>query len=411
MQKFLLLLLSIVLLGPLGIDLYLPTIPAIAAGLGSPQAVIQSTISLFILVLGAGQLVAGPLVDNYGRKPVALAGIILYLLGAVLAALSVSPAMFIASRLVQGLAVCCTAVVAFSGIRDRMNGEEAARAFGFLNGTLNIVPAMAPLLGGLLAEAFGWRAPFWFLAGYAAVVFAVITTLLPETRPADTQPVRSLPLRQYGAILRDARFRTFSLVNAGAMGMALTYVSLAPTVLMGTGGLSPLHFSLAFGANGFWILFVSFFANRVIHKLGRPVCLAVGSGLMLLGALGLLAGVLLLPQAVQPQWWVYMLPVAAACAGLAFMMGPATSYALEPYGNEAGVASALVGFVQMAGGSVLGLAAMALPLSPKLSLAVMMLAGCLLALRARLLSKQLRGTLTSLDVNAATKKASPGNDL
>ncbi|MBS0970874.1 multidrug effflux MFS transporter [Nissabacter archeti] len=401
MRTFLLLLLSIVLLGPLGIDLYLPTIPAIAAGLGSPQAVIQATISLFILVLGAGQLVAGPLVDNYGRKPVALAGIALYLAGAVLAALSVSPAMFIASRLVQGLAVCCTAVVAFSGIRDRMNGEEAARAFGFLNGTLNIVPAMAPLLGGLLAEAFGWRAPFWFLAGYAAVVFVVIATLLPETRPADTQPVRGLPLRQYGAILRDHRFRTFSLVNAGAMGMALTYVSLAPTVLMGTGGLSPLHFSLAFGANGFWILFVSFFANRVIHKLGRPVCLAVGSLLMLLGALGLVAGVLLLPQAVQPHWWVYMLPVAAACAGLAFMMGPATSYALEPYGSEAGVASALVGFVQMAGGSVLGLAAMALPLSPKLSLAVMMLAGCLLALRARLLSKQLRGTLTSLNKNTS----------
>lgn len=400
MQKFLLLLLSIVLLGPLGIDLYLPTIPAIAEGLGTPQSVIQATISLFILVLGAGQLVAGPLVDNYGRKPVALAGIALYLAGAVVAALAVSPAMFIASRLIQGVAVCCTAVVAFTGVRDRLNGEDAARAFGFLNGTLNIVPALAPLLGGLLAEAFGWRAPFWFLGGYAVAVFILIALLMPETRPADTVPVRGLPLRQYGAILRDRRFVTFALVNAGAMGMALTYVSLAPTVLMGDGGLSPLHFSLAFGANGFWILLVSVIANRVIHKMGRPLCLAIGSVLMLVGAAGLTLGMALLPATVQPQWWVYMLPVAAACAGLAFMMGPATSYALEPYGSEAGVASALVGFVQMAGGSVLGLAAMALPLAPKLSLAVMMLAGCLLALRARRLSKTLRGQITSLKSDA-----------
>jgi DHA1 family bicyclomycin/chloramphenicol resistance-like MFS transporter len=88
-----------------------------------------------------------------------------------------------------------------------------------------------------------------------------------------------------------------------------------------------------------------------------------------------------------------MLPVAFACAGLAFVMGPATSYALEPYSNEAGVASALVGFVQMAGGAGLGLLAMALPLQPKLSLALVMLVGCLLALHARQRSKQIKGQL------------------
>ena len=82
MQKFLFLLLSLVLLGPLRIDLYLPTIPAIALGLNSSEALIQSTISLFILVLGLGQVIAGPLVDNYGRKPVAIAGILIYMVGA-----------------------------------------------------------------------------------------------------------------------------------------------------------------------------------------------------------------------------------------------------------------------------------------------------------------------------------------
>ncbi|MCW8111313.1 multidrug effflux MFS transporter [Yersinia intermedia] len=397
MQKFLFLLLSLILLGPLGIDLYLPTIPAIAKGLNSSESLIQSTIALFILVLGMGQLIAGPLVDKYGRKPIAIIGIILYMLGAAMASLAVSPLMFVSSRLLQGVAVCCTAVVAFSGVRDRLNGNEAARAFGFLNGTLNIVPALAPLLGGLLAEAFGWRAPFWFLALYGLLVLILIILFLPETRPVDTQPVKSLPIKNYLRILRDDRFLIFALVNAGAMGMALTYVSLAPNVLMVGAGLSPLQFSLAFGANGFWIMAVSFVANRIIQKIGRPTCLMMGSVLMALGCLGLLFGLTQLSAEIQQHWLVYMLPVASACAGLAFMMGPATSYALEPYANEAGVASALVGFVQMAGGAGLGLLAMSLPIEPKLSLAIVMLAGCLLAWQARRASRHVRGNLQKIN--------------
>lgn len=396
MQKFLFLLLSLILLGPLGIDLYLPTIPAIAKGLNSSESLIQSTIALFILVLGIGQLIAGPLVDKYGRKPIAVIGIILYMLGATVAALAVNPAMFVSSRLLQGIAVCCTAVVAFSGVRDRLNGNEAARAFGFLNGTLNIVPALAPLLGGLLAEAFGWRAPFWFLALYGLLVLILTIMFLPETRPTYTQPAKGLPIKNYLRILRDDRFLVFALVNAGAMGMALTYVSLAPNVLMVSAGLSPLQFSLAFGANGFWIMAVSFFANRIIQKVGRPTCLMIGSLLMALGCIGLLFGLTQLSAEMQNHWLVYMLPVACACAGLAFMMGPATSYAMEPYANEAGVASALVGFVQMAGGAALGLLAMALPIEPKLSLAIVMLAGCLLAWQARRASKRVRGKLEEI---------------
>ena len=128
MQKFLFLLLTLVLLGPLGIDLYLPAIPAISRGLDSSESVIQSSISLFILVLGLGQLLAGPLVDRYGRRPMAIAGILLYMIGVSVAATSVNAAMFMASRVVQSLGVCCTSVVLFSSVRDRLSGDDAARA-------------------------------------------------------------------------------------------------------------------------------------------------------------------------------------------------------------------------------------------------------------------------------------------
>lgn len=396
MQKFTLLLLSLVLLAPLGIDLYLPTLPDIALGLNTPVSTVQTTIPLFLLVMGLGQIVAGPLVDNLGRKPIALAGLLLYIIGSVLAATASGWPQFLCARVVQGCAVCCTAVVAFSGVRDRLDGDDAARAYGFLNGALNIVPALAPMLGGFLAEAFGWRAPFWFLTAYAVVIGLLVIFFLPETRPAGTLAVKGIPLRQYWQILRQPRFLAFAFANAGALGMVLTYVSLAPQVLMTEGQLSALQFSIAFGANGFWIMLVSVLVNKMIRKLGRPICLATGSVAMALGAIMLLGGVLLFPAAWQHNWALYMLPVAVSVAGLAFTVGPATSYALEPYQQQAGVASALAGFIQMAGGAAGGLLVMALPLAEKSALAVMMVAGALLTGTAWFYSKKVRGTLTAL---------------
>ncbi|MCW2258270.1 DHA1 family bicyclomycin/chloramphenicol resistance-like MFS transporter/DHA1 family florfenicol/chloramphenicol resistance protein-like MFS transporter [Providencia alcalifaciens] len=389
MRKFLILLLLLVLLSPLAIDLYLPVIPAIAIALGTQESIIQSTIALFILIFGIGQLISGPLIDRYGRKPIAIIGILIYIVGSIVAAVSTTAEIFIAARVLQGIAVCCTGVVAFSGVRDRMNGTEAARAFGFLNGTLNIVPALAPLLGGLLAEVWGWRAPFWFLALYAVLLLVLIVVYLPETRPESLKNVKKINFNHYLHILRNKNFIIFALVNAGSMGMVLTYVSFTPTVLMGESGLTPLEFSIVFGLNGFWIMFASYVANYFIPRIGRPNCLMVGSIFMGVGCLGLIFGLTILPNTIQTHWLVYMLPVACACTGLAFMMGTATSFALEPFEKEAGTASALVGFVQMAGGATLGLLAINSFLPAKLALAIMMLLGCIIGLVARKASLKL----------------------
>lgn len=194
MHKFLALLLLLVLLGPLGIDLYLPTIPAIAKDLGSSESIIQSTIGLFILVLGIGQLISGPLVDRFGRKPIAIIGLAIYLAGSIVCILN-DGRVICASRLLQGVAVCCTSVVAFSCVRDRMNGTEAARAFGFLNGTLNIVPALAPLLGGITGGSMGMASAILVLGDLCCSDFPANFIFLPETRPASLKQVKSSSLR------------------------------------------------------------------------------------------------------------------------------------------------------------------------------------------------------------------------
>ncbi|WP_241648505.1 multidrug effflux MFS transporter [Rosenbergiella collisarenosi] len=395
-RYFTTLLLSLVLLSPLGIDLFLPTLPQIAEGLRTPVNNIQLTIPLFLLVMGIGQLISGPLVDNYGRKPIALLGLVLYLLGSASAALAINWPLFLMARIIQGMAVCCTAVVAFSGVRDRLEGDDAARAYSFLNGSLNIVPALAPLLGGMLAHSWGWRAPFWFLFIYALVLMIVIYRWLPETRPATTQRSAIFPVRTYVTIIKQPTFLAFTLAIASALGMVLTYVSLAPIVLMEQARLTPFIFSIIFGVNGLWIMVASAVANRIIQKCGRPFCLMLGA-LSMLGAGGIiLIEPYLLAPAILAHWLSYMFPVAVAVAGLAFIMGPATSYALAPFQQNAGVASALLGFIQMAGGAGASLIILLLPLAPFTALGGMMLLGGMLAGLAWLTSLKIKGVLTSL---------------
>lgn len=234
------------------------------------------------------------------------------------------------------------------------------------------------------------------MAGYSLLVWALVAVGLAETRPAGTRMSTTLPFVRYGQIAAQRRFIVFALVNTGAMAMALTYVSLSSQVLMGEGGLSPLGFSMVFGANGFWIMLASVIANRVIRKMGRPTCLTLGTVLMALGSLTLVLSVMTAPTSWQTHWLSYMLPVATACAGLAFLMGPATSYALEPFAAEAGVASALNGFVQMAGAAAVSLSMMALPLAPRLILALVMLLGAIFAFAARLRTRHVAPRLSRL---------------
>ncbi|WKX25295.1 multidrug effflux MFS transporter [Tatumella ptyseos] len=395
-RYFIALLLCLVLLSPLGIDLFLPTLPYIASGLQTPVSHIQLTIPLFLLVMGIGQLISGPLVDNYGRKPIALIGLSLYLAGSALAALAINWPIFLVARIVQGMAVCCTAVVAFSGVRDKLEGDEAARAYSFLNGSLNIVPALAPLLGGMLAHYWGWRAPFGFLFLYGLVLMVIIYKWLPETRPDTTHPSALFPIRTYASIAKQPAFLAFTFSIASALGMVLTYVSLAPTVLMEHDALSPFTFSIIFGINGLWIMAVSAIANRIIPKCGRPFCLLLGAISMIAAGVILFAEPYLLAPAILSHWLSYMIPVAISVAGLAFIMGPATSYALAPFQQNAGVASALLGFVQMAGGAGGSIIMLMLPLTPYTALAIMMLLGGALATVAWLTSLKVKGSLISL---------------
>ncbi|GAA3546204.1 multidrug effflux MFS transporter [Zobellella aerophila] len=372
-----LLLLPLILFGPMGIDIYLPAMPQMALSLNASASDVQLSLSVFMLAIGLGQLLFGPLVDRWGRRPAALLAICLFLLGSILASFAEHLSLLLFARMIQGLGACGTSVVAFSVVRDRLGATDSARAYSYLNGALCLAPALAPVLGAWLTISLGWQANFMFLALFAGFALMLVAFRLQETRPADTrlQPLPSI--RAYLSVWHHKAFRVYVLTCIAAMGGILTYVTFAPLILMERLGLNETQFALVFGANALMIMTSSFSAPGLVKQLGRHKVVQVGS-------LALLAGgaLMLIWMGVAPGLWAFMIPVGLCSVGFSLILGSAAASAMAPFGDRAGRAAALLGCLQMTGAATASYTATRLPLNPGEACALTILLLALLALLA-----------------------------
>ncbi|OHX21846.1 multidrug effflux MFS transporter [Chromobacterium sphagni] len=358
----------LILFNPLGIDLYLAALPAMQRFF---QADVSASISVFVFSLGLGQLLFGPLADRIGRRPVALGGLLLYALSAALASQCDSLPAFLALRALQGLGASASSVCAFTMIRDCFSGNAAAQRYSMLNGALNIVPALAPALGGLLTEHYGWQACFLFLALAALSTSAWLARLMPETLPPQRERQSGPGL---GQMLRHPALWRYGACSSSALGLIISYVTLAPGVLIDRAGLSSATFGLLFGANALLIMASSLAGLQLISRFSQRRVLHAGLGLMLA------AGALLLGLAGQQGAWHYMLPVAVLSVGFALTLGPAASMAMAPFAESAGRAAAILGCAQMLFAAALSALLAALPLSGERALGSAVIALSLLCL-------------------------------
>ena len=347
-------LMSMVVLSPLAIDIYLPSMPTMAAEFSVSASDIQATLVLFLFAMGVGQIVIGPLADRYGRRPTALGGILFYIASSILAAVAIEFHWLQFARILQGLAACATSIVVFSAVRDSFTPKESARYYSYINGVICVIPALAPTLGGLLALQFGWRSTFVFMALYAIVMMILVGYRLPETRPENT--VKTGPLyhwSRYKPILTEPHFVFYALCCMAGMASILSYVSYAPVWLIDHLGISELTFSGLFALNAAVNITACFAAPIVISKLGnRPtvilalVCIFVSAVIqVLLQGMG--------PTQGLAAAFSFMLPMMLLCIGFALLLGPATSMALAAFGERAGTAAAILGCIQMSGASLL----------------------------------------------------------
>ncbi|MCM2130541.1 multidrug effflux MFS transporter [Larsenimonas rhizosphaerae] len=371
-KGWILLLIVLVMLTPMGVDIYLPSLAQMRLDMGGANAELQLTITLFIFTVGLGQLLAGPLTDRFGRRPWAILGCLLYTLGAVSGMLSSSLPLLYAGRIIQGIGACIGSVVAFSAVRDAFSPHQGARVYSLLNGALCIIPAVAPVLGGGLASLYGWRTTFAFMGLFALTGALACLRFMPETLPAEKRLTGPLyRFHRFLPMLLSARFLFLALLGALGMGGILVYVTAAPLLLMDELGFSRLAFGMIFGANALVNIAAFAGATRLIDRHGRNNTLRAGL------AVALLAGIMFLVSwwGLAPSAWSFMVPVAVFTVGFSLALGSALSLALEPFSDRAGSASALFGCCQMSGGAALATLVTHLPFSPYLMMGTLCTAG------------------------------------
>lgn len=347
-------LMMMVVLSPLAIDIYLPSMPTMAAEFAVSASQVQSTLVLFLFAMGVGQILIGPLADRYGRRPVALGGILLYIASSLMAVVAMEFHWLQLARVLQGLAACSTSIVVFSAIRDCFTPKEGARYYSYINGVICVIPALAPTLGGLLALQFGWRSTFLFMTLYGLLMMVLVSYRLPETRPANT--VTTGPLyrwARYKPILREPHFLFYAVACMAGMASILCYVSYAPVWLIERLGVSELTFSGLFALNAVVNIIACFAAPAVISRLGNRPTVILALLALLAAAVLELAMQFVGPQTGLPAAFGFMLPMMMLCIGFALLLGPATSMALSAFGERAGTAAAMLGFIQMSGASVI----------------------------------------------------------
>lgn len=342
------LLLLLTVFGPISMDLYLPALPALTAELGAATSVAQLTVTTCLIGLAAGQLVAGPLSDRFGRRGILLIGVVAYVVTSALCAASPTVELLILARLVQGLAGGVGIVIAQAAGRDVFSGGALIRFYGRLTVVGGLAAVVGPLLGGQLNTVTDWRGLFVFLAVIGAALLVTAAAAFPETLPAARRTTGGFAQtgRDFRVLLSDRIFLG-AVLSQGFMYAALfAYLSGATFVLQGIYGLSPQGYALAFGLNSAGFMVAGHLAGRAAERsLART--LTTGIVVAGLGALGLLAaGLTMVPL------WVVVVSLLALASGVAITSPPATTLALVEYPHLAGTASSLLGMVRFGFGGV-----------------------------------------------------------
>ncbi|EGA68344.1 putative multidrug resistance protein [Vibrio sinaloensis DSM 21326] len=356
----------LVLFSPLAIDIYLPALPQISTAFHVEHALAQDTITWFLFAMGIGQLFAGPLADKYGRRTVALSGITIYALSALLAWSAQNIEWMLTARLLQGLGACATSVAAFATVRDMFGPEKSGKMISYLNGAICFIPALAPILGSWLTQQFGWRSNFSFMAGFAAVALVAMFIGLKETNPEPSKEAVFKPSR-YWSVLKTPSFVFHASLCMLAMAVILAYVTSAPVVLMENLGLSMNEFTMWFGVNAAINIVACMSAPKFMDKYGTHKTLVVGISTLAL------AGVVMWSLATQASALAFMLPIFMSSVGFAWIMGAAAGKALAPFGDKAGTAAALLGLFQMSGAGLVVGTVQRIGMEPQIMIAVQML--------------------------------------
>ncbi|MDR1294562.1 MAG: multidrug effflux MFS transporter [Bifidobacteriaceae bacterium] len=335
---------SMAALGAVTGDIYLPSLPDIAADFSASDGAAQATVSLTLLGGAVGQLVMGPISDVVGRRTPVLAGLVLHVAASIGIVLTPSLGLLLALRFVQGVGNAAAAVVALAVIRDLFTGARAARLISQLMLVIGVGPMLAPTVGSLIAHAAGWRGVFVLLAACGAGLAVFVYVKLPDTLRPDDRGTRSVGalVRGYRVLFGDARFIFLALLPGLGSSALMAWVVASPFLIMGTYALPDAVFPVVFAAGGVFMVGGAQLNAALVRRVGPRRLLAAVLPLTLVCALALT----LLSASHTGGLAGLLIPMFAVL--LASGMGPANASALamSRHGEVAGSAAALIGTLQ-----------------------------------------------------------------
>lgn len=332
---------GIMALNPVAMDIMLPALPNIGHAFRiTDENSVQNVLSVFILGFGVGQFAVGPLTDRFGRRPVLIIGIVLYIAASVLATFAPSFGALLLARLLQGLSTSATRVIATSIVRDCYTGRRMASILSLATMIFIAVPVVAPSFGQLIMLATDWRGIFAVLITYGVLALIWCALRLPETLPKSER--ESLELRKvldnYRQTVTNGQTFGYSLAAGGVQAVLYGFVFSAEQIFTETFHLGHL-FPIAFACVAVGIAAASFLNSRLVGRLGMRV-ISHSALIMLLLATGTMAiaarfGLLPLPA---------FMPLAILCTfAFGLIFANFTALALEPQGHIAGTASSMFG--------------------------------------------------------------------
>lgn len=326
-------------------DMYTPALPAMCRFFGCQVSVAQLGLTMGMVGLGLGQILLGPISDRYGRKPVLIGSVILFIVAAIASIFSPNIHVFNISRLFQGLGASGGYFLARTIPADLYSGRALARLMAITGAINGVAPASAPVIGGVTADAWGWKGVFLVLAAFALVILA-ISPLVKESLPPSRRTTGPWwkSLRGYGALLRDRPFIIHICYKGFALGILFAYLSAAPFILQDHYGLSQTKYGLVIGFNSIFVAAGAMLAMR-FHPLKR----AARTGAIIL-AVGTAAQAYAL-------WTIHSLWVFEICMwvmlfGLGLIFTTTNTLAMSEGSSRAGEASALLGLAGYVVGAI-----------------------------------------------------------
>jgi MFS transporter, DHA1 family, multidrug resistance protein len=340
---------SLAALGPLTIDMYLPSFPTIASEYGTTASLVQISLTACLLGIGLGQLIIGPMSDVIGRRKPLLIFLALYFIASVACAFAPNITVFIATRFMQGFSAAAGLVLSRAIVRDLYSGRELTKFFALIMLINNMAPILAPIAGAGILTFTDWSGVFLVLGAVGILLLLIVTSRLKETLAEDKRVPNNIgeTFKSFFSLIRNRTFAGYALTQSFMVAGIFAYVSGTPFVYQNIYGASPQDFSLLFGMNGIGIMIGTQLVGLLNNRVSETRFLQIG--LMISSTAGFF---LLLAILLHGPLLSIVIPIFFFVASIGIISTSSFSLAMQEQGHIAGSAAALLGLLPFVLGSI-----------------------------------------------------------